>query len=147
MIGRQEIRAMKLGAYLINSSRGTVVDLEALTEALREERPWRAAVDVFPSEPGSSTERFISPLQGLPNVVLTPHIGGSTEAAQERIGSEVARRLTIIVTPGLPWQPSTFPTFSCRDRLGMLGQLHDAMLSTRLIFQLSIKRLAAVLAM
>ena len=93
MIGVSEIRAMRPGAYLINNSRGTVVDLDALAEALRDGHLRGAAVDVFPKEPGSNAERFVSPLQGLSNVILTPHVGGSTEEAQERIGAEVARKL------------------------------------------------------
>src|SRR6202042_1452097 len=74
MIGAAEIAAMKPGPSLINNTRG-------------------AAIDVFPIEPGSNAERFQSPLQGLDNVILTPHVGGSTEEAQERIGAEVARKL------------------------------------------------------
>ena len=93
MIGAAEIAAMKPGAYLINNSRGTVVDLEALAAALREGRLRGAAIDVFPIEPRSNAEKFHSPLQGLDNVILTPHVGGSTEEAQERIGVEVARKL------------------------------------------------------
>ncbi len=93
MIGASEIGAMKPGAYLINNSRGTVVDLDALAAALRDGHLRGAAVDVFPKEPGSNAERFASPLQGLSNVILTPHVGGSTEEAQERIGAEVARKL------------------------------------------------------
>ena len=96
MIGRAEIQAMKLGAYFINNSRGTVVDLDALADALREGRLRGAAVDVFPVEPGSNKERFTSPLQGLDNVILTPHVGGSTEEAQgahRRRSRTQARRL------------------------------------------------------
>ena len=93
MIGEAEIRAMKPGAYLINNSRGTVVDLDALARALKDGHLQGAAVDVFPKEPGSNAERFVSPLQGLDNVILTPHVGGSTLEAQERIGAEVARKL------------------------------------------------------
>lgn len=93
MIGRKEIAQMKPGAFLINNSRGTVVDLEALADALRSRHLRGAAVDVFPVEPASNAERFTSPLQGLDNVILTPHIGGSTQEAQERIGTEVARKL------------------------------------------------------
>ncbi|MBV9654748.1 MAG: phosphoglycerate dehydrogenase [Acetobacteraceae bacterium] len=93
MIGAAEIRAMKKGAYLINNSRGTVVDLDALAAALRDGHLKGAAIDVFPVEPKSAGEAFRSPLQGLENVILTPHIGGSTEEAQERIGTEVARKL------------------------------------------------------
>ncbi|MCG6122198.1 MAG: phosphoglycerate dehydrogenase [Microvirga sp.] len=93
MIGMDELRAMKAGAYLINNSRGTVVDLDALATVLREGHLRGAAIDVFPVEPGSNAERFKSPLQGLENVILTPHVGGSTLEAQERIGVEVARKL------------------------------------------------------
>lgn len=93
MIGERELRQMKQGAYLINNSRGTVVDLDALARALGEGWLAGAAVDVFPAEPASNSDRFISPLQGLSNVILTPHVGGSTEEAQDRIGGEVARKL------------------------------------------------------
>jgi D-3-phosphoglycerate dehydrogenase len=93
MIGEAEIRAMKPGAFLINNARGTVVDIDALARALKDGHLGGAAVDVFPVEPGSNAERFASPLQGLDNVILTPHVGGSTLEAQERIGAEVARKL------------------------------------------------------
>jgi len=93
MIGAEQIAKMKEGAYLINNSRGTVVDLDALAAALKSGHLAGAAVDVFPVEPASNAERFVTPLQGLSNVILTPHIGGSTEEAQERIGEEVARKL------------------------------------------------------
>jgi len=93
MIGAREIAAMKPGAYLINNSRGTVVDLEALAAALKDGHLRGAAIDVFPKEPGSNNEPFESPLQGIENVILTPHVGGSTMEAQERIGVEVARKL------------------------------------------------------
>lgn len=93
MIGAEQIARMKPGAYLINNARGTVLDLDALAVALTEGRLAGAAVDVFPVEPASNAERFVSPLQGLANVILTPHVGGSTEEAQERIGAEVARKL------------------------------------------------------
>jgi D-3-phosphoglycerate dehydrogenase len=93
MIGEHELALMKPGAVLINNARGTVVDLDALAEALRAKRLLGAAIDVFPYEPGSNNERFTTPLQNLPNVILTPHIGGSTAEAQARIGEEVARKL------------------------------------------------------
>ncbi len=109
MIGRAEIRAMKPGAYLINNSRGTVVDLDALAEALEEGHLRGAAVDVFPKEPGSNAERFTTPLQGLPNVILTPHVGGSTEEAQERIGAEVARKLVDYSDTGSTTGAVNFP--------------------------------------
>ena len=93
MIGEAELRAMPRGAYLINNSRGTVVDIDALAKVLRDGHLAGAAVDVFPVEPTSNADRFKSPLQGIENVILTPHIGGSTEEAQDRIGREVARKL------------------------------------------------------
>ncbi|MDB5597785.1 MAG: phosphoglycerate dehydrogenase [Hyphomicrobiales bacterium] len=93
MMGAAQMAAMKKGSYLINNSRGTVVDLDALAEALKSGHLAGAAVDVFPVEPGSNAEKFKTPIQGLANVILTPHIGGSTEEAQERIGAEVARKL------------------------------------------------------
>ncbi len=93
MIAEPQIKLMKKGAFLINNSRGTVVDLDAVAKALREGHLAGAAVDVFPVEPTSNKERFVSPLQGIENVILTPHVGGSTEEAQERIGTEVARKL------------------------------------------------------
>ncbi|MFJ6325170.1 MULTISPECIES: phosphoglycerate dehydrogenase [unclassified Rhizobium] len=93
MITEAELRRMKKGALFINNSRGTVVDLEALAKVLKDGHLAGAAVDVFPKEPASNSERFETSLQGLDNVILTPHIGGSTEEAQERIGREVARKL------------------------------------------------------
>ncbi len=93
MIGERELALMKRGAILINNARGTVLDVEALATAIRDKRIGGAAVDVFPYEPGSNNERFNTPIQNLPNVLLTPHIGGSTSEAQARIGEEVARRL------------------------------------------------------
>ena len=109
MIGAAEIAAMRPGAYLINNSRGRVVDLHALAEALRAGRLAGAAVDVFPVEPKSAGEQFSSPLQGLPNVILTPHIGGSTEEAQERIGEEVARKLLDFLDSGSTGGAVNFP--------------------------------------
>jgi D-3-phosphoglycerate dehydrogenase / 2-oxoglutarate reductase len=92
MIGAREIAQMKKGAIFINNARGSLVDLEALAAALKSNHLSGAAVDVFPIEPSSNTEKFANPLQGLDNVILTPHVGGSTEEAQERIGAEVARK-------------------------------------------------------
>ena len=138
MIGAAEIRAMKNGAYLINNSRGTVVDLEALAAALSDGHLRGAAVDVFPSEPASNAERFRSPLQGLDNVILTPHVGGSTEEAQERIGAEVARKLIDCSDVGstvgavnfpqvqLPKRPTGRRFIQVQQNLpGMLGRLND----------------------
>jgi D-3-phosphoglycerate dehydrogenase len=93
MMGEAQFRAMKRGAYFINNARGTVVDLDALARALKDKHLRGAAIDVFPKEPAANGEKFVSPIQGLENVILSPHVGGSTEEAQERIGSEVARKL------------------------------------------------------
>jgi len=87
-----KIRAMRAGAFLINNARGSLVDIDALAAALKDGHLAGAAVDVFPSEPKSNKDAFESPLRGLDNVILTPHVGGSTEEAQERIGDEVARK-------------------------------------------------------
>jgi D-3-phosphoglycerate dehydrogenase len=109
MIGEAQLRLMKRGAYLINNSRGTVVDLDALAGTLGDGHLAGAAVDVFPVEPSSNADRFHSPLQGLANVILTPHIGGSTEEAQERIGREVARKLIDYVESGSTMGAVNFP--------------------------------------
>ncbi len=93
MIGERELRAMKKGGYLLNASRGNVVDIDALARALSDQHLLGAAIDVFPKEPASNQDPFESPLRGLPNVILTPHIGGSTVEAQANIGIEVAEKL------------------------------------------------------
>ncbi|GBR04917.1 phosphoglycerate dehydrogenase [Acetobacter oeni] len=93
MIGREQIAQMKPGSFLINNARGNVVDLDAAAEALKSGHLLGAAIDVFPKEPKGPGERFVSPLQEVDNVILSPHIGGSTAEAQERIGVEVARKL------------------------------------------------------
>lgn len=142
LIGVAEIGQMKKGAYLINNSRGTVVDLDALAQALRAGQLRGAAVDVFPVEPSANGDRFVSPLQGLPNVILTPHIGGSTEEAQERIGGEVSRKLVDYSDVGstvgavnfpqvqLPARPSGTRFIQVqRNMPGMLGQLNDLIAS------------------
>jgi D-3-phosphoglycerate dehydrogenase / 2-oxoglutarate reductase len=116
MIGAQELRLMKPGALLINNSRGTVVDLDALAAALREGHLAGAAIDVFPVEPSSNSERFQSPVQGLKNVILTPHIGGSTEEAQERIGREVARKLIDYYINGSTMGAVNFPQVQLHER-------------------------------
>ncbi|MBL7671629.1 MAG: phosphoglycerate dehydrogenase [Bdellovibrionaceae bacterium] len=90
MITKRELAWMKKGSCLINASRGTVVVIEDLVAALRSNHLAGCAIDVFPMEPSSNKEKFVSPLQNIPNVILTPHIGGSTEEAQYAIGMEVA---------------------------------------------------------
>lgn len=109
MIGAAELALMPRGSYLINASRGTVVVLPALAEALRNGHLAGAAVDVYPSEPESNSEGFVTELQNLPNVLLTPHIGGSTEEAQESIGREVSHTLTRFVTRGATTGAVNFP--------------------------------------
>ncbi|WP_411903198.1 phosphoglycerate dehydrogenase [Methylorubrum thiocyanatum] len=120
----ERIGRMKPGAYLINNSRGTVVDLDALAAALKAGRLRGAAVDVFPVEPRSNDERFVSPLQGIPNVILTPHIGGSTEEAQDRIGSEVARKLVDYVETGSTLGAVNFPQVQIPPRVGGVRFMH-----------------------
>ncbi|SBT17269.1 D-3-phosphoglycerate dehydrogenase [Marinomonas gallaica] len=93
MMGPDEIAQIKKGAIFLNASRGTVVDLEALAESIKAGDVAGAAIDVFPVEPKGNAEEFVSPLRGLDNVILTPHIGGSTMEAQENIGVEVAVKL------------------------------------------------------
>ena len=138
MIGAREIAKMKQGAILINNSRGTVVHLDALAAALGSKRLSGAAIDVFPSEPSSNAEKFVSPLQGLGNVILTPHVGGSTEEAQERIGSEVARKFVEYSDVGSTTGAVNFPQVQLsprpagtrfiqvqRNLPGELGRLND----------------------
>lgn len=100
MIGAAAIARMKPGAVLINNARGGVVDLIALAAALRSGRIGGAAIDVFPSEPEGSGEAFETPLRGVPNVILTPHIGGSTEEAQESIAVEVSEKIARYLAQG-----------------------------------------------
>lgn len=109
MIGRAEIAAMKPGSRLLNLSRGNVVDIDALAAALKSGHLSGAAIDVFPKEPRSNSEPFSSPLRGLDNVILTPHIGGSTEEAQASIGREVAVSLLNFLNGGATPQAVNFP--------------------------------------
>ena len=109
MIGPAELARMKTGAYLLNASRGQVVDIPALAAAIRERHIGGAAVDVYPEEPESNGDAFVSELRGLPNVVLTPHIGGSTEEAQESIGREVSIAITKYVQAGTTASAVNFP--------------------------------------
>lgn len=93
MIGERELASMKKGGILINASRGSVVVIDALANCINKEHLSGAAIDVFPVEPKAAGEEFVSPLRGLDNVILTPHIGGSTQEAQENIGLEVAEKI------------------------------------------------------
>lgn len=124
LIGAAELAAMRPGAILINNARGRVVDLDALATALREGRLLGAAADVFPDEPKRNGERFVSPLQGLPNVILTPHIGGSTEEAQERIGEETARKLSDYSDTGATLGAVNFPEVTLPARPSGTRYMH-----------------------
>jgi D-3-phosphoglycerate dehydrogenase len=109
MIGTEQLRKMRPGSRLLNLSRGNVVDIPALADALRAGHLKGAAIDVFPKEPQSNKERFESPLQGLKNVILTPHVGGSTEEAQAAIGKEVTVTLLKFLNTGSTLPAVNFP--------------------------------------
>jgi len=112
MIGTEELSAMKKGAIFINASRGTVVDIDALAQTLTDKKIAGAAIDVFPIEPKGNDDEFVSPLRGFDNVILTPHIGGSTKEAQENIGLEVASKLVKYSDNGSSLSAVNFPEVS-----------------------------------
>ncbi|TEA77512.1 phosphoglycerate dehydrogenase [Allopusillimonas ginsengisoli] len=116
--------AMKKGAILINASRGTVVDIDALHQALESGHLSGAALDVFPVEPKSRDEALASPLIGLRNVILTPHIGGSTQESQENIGREVAEKLSRFLLSGTTKGAVNFPEISYQEQVGTARILH-----------------------
>ena len=124
MIGEAELSLMKQGCILINASRGTVVDIDALTEALRSNKIAGAAIDVFPVEPKGNDEEFVSPLRQFDNVILTPHIGGSTQEAQENIGFEVAGKLVKYSDNGSTLSAVNFPEVSLPEHKGRSRLLH-----------------------
>jgi D-3-phosphoglycerate dehydrogenase len=139
LIGPAEIAAMKPGAILINNARGTLVDLDAAAAALRSGHLLGVAADVFPEEPARNGDAFVTPLQGLPNVILTPHIGGSTAEAQSRIGQEVARKLIDFSDTGATMGAVNFPQVQLparasgarwihvhRDAPGVLSRINEA---------------------
>ncbi|MCU7490479.1 MAG: phosphoglycerate dehydrogenase [Bacteroidota bacterium] len=109
LIGEKEFEIMKDGVILLNLSRGFVVDVEALKENILSGKVAGASLDVFPEEPKDANERFVSPLQHLPNVLLTPHIGGSTEEAQYNIGEFVSSKLLEYVYTGSTFTSVNFP--------------------------------------
>ncbi len=109
MFRKEHIQLMKKGSYVLNLSRGTVIDVDALAQAIQEGHIAGAGIDVFPKEPKSNDEPFVSPLQNLPNVILSPHIGGSTEEAQKNIGIEVANKLIKYVNNGSTTFAVNFP--------------------------------------
>lgn len=134
MIGADELRWMKPESVVINASRGSVVDLDALAVALRENRIAGAAIDVFPHEPASNQDEFTSPLRGIPNCILTPHVGGSTMEAQENIGIEVSEKLIKYSDNGSSFNSVNFPevtlpAYSGKHRLLHIHQNRPGVLS------------------
>ena len=124
MIGSKELQAMKQGSVLINASRGTVIDIDALVTELDSGHISGAAVDVFPTEPKGNDEAFESPLRRFDNVILTPHVGGSTQEAQENIGIEVAGKLAKYSDNGSTLSAVNFPEVSLPEHTGCSRLLH-----------------------
>ena len=124
LIGANEIAKMRPGAMLVNASRGNVVDIDALADALRSNRLGGAAIDVFPVEPKSNNDSFESPLRGLDNCILTPHIGGSTQEAQANIGVEVAEKLAHYSDNGTTVSAVNFPEVALPEHQGKHRLLH-----------------------
>lgn len=124
MMGEKEFAMMKKGSIFINAARGTVVDIDALAVALKSGQLSGAAIDVFPEEPKSNDEEFHSPLRGMDNVILTPHIGGSTEEAQENIGLEVAAKLVRYSDTGATLSAKNFPEVSLPEHKDRSRLLH-----------------------
>ena len=124
MFAAAQLAAMKPGAHLINASRGTVVDIDALAAALESGRVGGAAVDVFPVEPKGNADPFVSPLTRFDNVILTPHVGGSTLEAQDNIGLEVAAKLVRYSDNGSTLSAVNFPEVTLPGHAGSLRLLH-----------------------
>jgi len=124
MIGAKELAAMRAGSMLINAARGTVVDIDALAASLKSGHLAGAAIDVFPVEPQGNDAHFESPLARFDNVILTPHIGGSTAEAQENIGVEVAAKLTRYSDNGSTASAVNFPEVTLPEHTGRSRVLH-----------------------
>ena len=112
LINKNVLKHFKKGSILINYARGEVVDLDALAKALTEGHLGGAAIDVYPWEPAKNGETFSTPLQGLSNVLLTPHIGGSTQEAQQNIGDDVSAKLFNYLEKGISFGSHTIPALS-----------------------------------
>jgi D-3-phosphoglycerate dehydrogenase len=127
MMGAKEFAQMKDGAIFMNAARGTVVDIPALCAALESKKLSGAAIDVFPTEPKSNNEEFESPLRKFDNVILTPHVGGSTQEAQENIGYEVAGKLVKYSDNGSTLSSKNFPEVSlpCHADASRLLHIHQ----------------------
>ena len=124
LMNAERIAQLKQGAILINAARGTVVDIDALVQALKDGKIHGAAIDVFPIEPASINEEFVSPLREFDNVILTPHIGGSTAEAQENIGFEVAGKFVKYSDNGSTLSSVNFPEVSLPEHEGTKRLLH-----------------------
>lgn len=124
MMGAEELGAIKKGGILINAARGQVVDINALSALLESKHLAGAAIDVFPTEPKSNQEEFVSPLRQFDNVILTPHIGGSTQEAQENIGLEVAEKMVRYSDSGTTISAVNFPQVSLPPHSGTHRLLH-----------------------
>ena len=124
LIGANEIARMRPGAMLVNASRGNVVDIDALADALRSHHLGGAAIDVFPVEPKSNNDSFESPLRGIDNCILTPHIGGSTQEAQANIGVEVAEKLAHYSDNGTTVSAVNFPEVALPEHQSKHRLLH-----------------------
>lgn len=124
MIGKEQLGKMKQGAHLINASRGSVVVIEDLAAVLKSGHLAGAAIDVFPTEPRSNSDEFISELRGLDNVILTPHIGGSTLEAQVNIGKEVSEKLIRYSDNGTTTFAINFPEVALPAHSGKHRLLH-----------------------
>jgi D-3-phosphoglycerate dehydrogenase len=124
MIGGEQLGRMRPGSMLINASRGTVVEIDALVDALDANHLSGAAIDVFPTEPKSKNAEFLSPLRRFDNVILTPHVGGSTQEAQENIGLEVAEKLLRYSNNGSTLSAVNFPEVSLPEHSGQHRVLH-----------------------
>ena len=124
MIGQDQLAHMKPGGILINASRGTVVDIDALAASLESGALGGAGIDVFPEEPRSNEDEFISPLRRFDNTLLTPHIGGSTVEAQENIGMEVAEKLAHYSDNGTTTSSVNFPGVALPEHAGSHRLLH-----------------------
>jgi D-3-phosphoglycerate dehydrogenase len=124
IINKNNLKYFKKGAILINYARGEVVDLEALRKAILDEAISGAAIDVFPWEPEKNGDRFQTPLQDLPNVILTPHIGGSTEEAQQNIGEDVSVKLFNYLEKGITFGSHTVPALALPPQEGSHRILH-----------------------
>lgn len=124
LINKNLIKQFKKGSILINYARGEVVDLDALAKAIEEGLISGAAIDVYPWEPEKNGDKFSTPLQHLPNVLLTPHIGGSTEEAQENIGEDVSNKLFQFLEMGVTLGSHTVPSISLPQQTGTHRLLH-----------------------